>query len=84
MTDHDGVLVPLRIVEQRVLQALTDASAEFTKDTTRVPRVLWLAELLLLCGTRRGATGFQVTTFFIYKYLFELPIMINLFAIEFF
>jgi hypothetical protein len=61
LCDEKGILVPVKVIELRLMDTLTDASAAFSKATTRVPRVLWLAEILLLCGTNRGAAGFAVS-----------------------
>jgi hypothetical protein len=60
LCDEKGILVPVKVLEQRMLHALNEAMAAFATATSRVPRVLWLAELLLLCGTNRGAKGFAV------------------------
>jgi hypothetical protein len=61
LCDEKGILVPVKVIELRLMDTLTDATAAFSKATTRVPRVLWLAEILLLCGTNRGAAGFAVS-----------------------
>jgi Vacuolar sorting protein 9 (VPS9) domain/MORN repeat len=52
--DENGVLVCISMIETQVKEALADGRHAFFSLRSEMPRVLWLAEILLLCGTQRS------------------------------
>jgi len=53
--DNEEVLISVSLLEERVWTALRTARTQYFKKEGVFPRVLWLAEVLLLLGTIRGS-----------------------------
>lgn len=51
--DEEGVLVSISFLEKRVAEALKSGRSLFYSRVREFPRMLWLAEILLIVGTLR-------------------------------
>eukprot|EP01116_Phalansterium_solitarium_P001660 TRINITY_DN1147_c0_g2_i1.p1 TRINITY_DN1147_c0_g2~~TRINITY_DN1147_c0_g2_i1.p1 ORF type:complete len:905 (+),score=235.49 TRINITY_DN1147_c0_g2_i1:109-2823(+) len=54
VVDEEGVLVSISVLEQRVLESIRVGKQIFYEHNKEFPRILWLAEIFMMCGTRRG------------------------------
>lgn len=49
--DENGVVVPLQVVERKLLETMRTENMAFQSEHKQSPVTHWLSELLLLCGT---------------------------------
>jgi len=52
--DEEGVLISISLLEKRVLESVRTGRSRYYREMKEVPRVLWLAEILLVVGTRQN------------------------------
>lgn len=51
--DKDGILISVSILEKNLLEAMKSSRKIFFNIRNEFPRMLWLAEILLMIGTKR-------------------------------